>query len=210
MAAYLKHIDPNHLLEVGLEGFYGPSNAKKNQGVSFYEVGTDFITNNQNSLIDFATIHAYPSTWLENGSSDEEQVEFLRKWIEVHIDDAQNTLKKPMLLAEFGKSDKDSGFTVAKRDILMRTAYAAVYSSAQAGGAAAGSLFWQIMTEGAEDFEDGYEIFLSRTSSTTDIIFEESQRLAKIRRMYARLKNVGEWKKKNKGAAQIHGNGNGN
>lgn len=64
MAAFLKSIDSNHLLEAGLEGFYGASSAEKqfNPGLGF-PVGTDFISNNQIPGIDFATMHSYPDQW---------------------------------------------------------------------------------------------------------------------------------------------------
>ncbi|KAK1316216.1 Mannan endo-1,4-beta-mannosidase 7 [Acorus calamus] len=61
MATKVKSIDSNHLLEVGLEGFYGdsmPDRKKFNPGGLMF--GTDFISNNQISGIDFATIHTYP------------------------------------------------------------------------------------------------------------------------------------------------------
>lgn len=62
MAAYLKSIDSNHLLEAGLEGFYGESSPQKQANPGF-QVGTDFITNNQIPGIDFATLHSYPDQW---------------------------------------------------------------------------------------------------------------------------------------------------
>lgn len=64
MAAHVKSIDNHHLLEVGLEGFYGesvPERQKYNPNNN--PVGTDFITNNQIPDIDFATIHIYPEQW---------------------------------------------------------------------------------------------------------------------------------------------------
>jgi len=66
MAAYVKSIDTNHLLEVGLEGFYGqsvPSRKQFNPINSNGGVGSDFISNNLVPGIDFATIHAYPDQW---------------------------------------------------------------------------------------------------------------------------------------------------
>ena len=60
MASYLKSIDGNHLLEAGLEGFYGDSKKQSNPN---FQVGTDFIANNQIPGIDFATIHSYPDQW---------------------------------------------------------------------------------------------------------------------------------------------------
>lgn len=60
MASYLKSIDGNHLLEAGLEGFYGGSKQSSNPN---FQVGTDFIANNQIPGIDFATVHSYPDQW---------------------------------------------------------------------------------------------------------------------------------------------------
>ena len=63
MASYLKSVDGNHLLEAGLEGFYGES-APQNQEFNLnFHVGTDFIANNQIPDIDFATAHSYPDVW---------------------------------------------------------------------------------------------------------------------------------------------------
>ncbi|KAK4417082.1 Mannan endo-1,4-beta-mannosidase 7 [Sesamum alatum] len=63
MSAYVKSIDKNHLLEIGMEGFYGESMPEKKQNNPGYEVGTDFIANNRIPFIDFATIHLYPDQW---------------------------------------------------------------------------------------------------------------------------------------------------
>ncbi|KAL0903240.1 hypothetical protein M5K25_027600 [Dendrobium thyrsiflorum] len=47
MSAYVKTIDKNHLLEIGLEGFYGDYIVQRKQFNPGYDgVGTDFISNN--------------------------------------------------------------------------------------------------------------------------------------------------------------------
>ncbi|GMN35571.1 hypothetical protein TIFTF001_005379 [Ficus carica] len=184
MASYVKSIDGNHLLEAGLEGFYGPSKPQTN---SNFLVGTDFISNNQIPGIDFATVHSYPDQWL-SGSSSESQLAFLRSWLNDHIQDAQNILKKPVLFAEFGKSG-------AQRDELFNTVYSAIYSSASAGGSAVGGLFWQLLSQGMDSFRDGYEVVLSDSTSTVALISQESQKLNHIRKMYARLKNLDKLKR---------------
>lgn len=209
MASYLKSIDGNHLLEVGLEGFYGESKQQSNPN---FQLGTDFITNNQIPGIDFATVHAYPDQWLP-GSSDESQLSFLNSWLNDHIKDAQNILHKPVLFAEFGKSLKYSGKT--QRDQLYNTVYSAIYSSASGGGAAVGGLFWQLLAPGMDSFRDGYEVILSEDPSTANMIAQQSQKLGKIRKMYARLRNIEKWKKarENKSAQWSAGskdNNNGN
>ncbi|KAJ0087312.1 hypothetical protein Patl1_09180 [Pistacia atlantica] len=144
MASFLKSIDGNHLLEVGLEGFYGPSSSEKQQYNPNFQVGTDFITNNQIPGIDFATVHSYPDQWL-SGSSEESQLSFLNNWLNIHIQDAQNILQKPIILAEFGKSLRTS--SVNQRDQIFNIVYSAAYSSARGGGAAVGSMFWQLLAE---------------------------------------------------------------
>lgn len=61
MTGHFKSIDTNHLLEIGLEGFYG--NNKKQYNPNSMNFGTDFISNNQIRGIDFTTIHMYPDQW---------------------------------------------------------------------------------------------------------------------------------------------------
>lgn len=64
MAAYTKSIDSQHLLEIGMEGFYGDFVSDRKQfNPSYQSVGTDFIRTNLLKEIDFATMHAYPDIW---------------------------------------------------------------------------------------------------------------------------------------------------
>lgn len=65
MAAHVKSIDSNHMLEVGLEGFYGQTIPGKSSQINpdGMLIGSDFISNNQVPQVDFATIHVYPEQW---------------------------------------------------------------------------------------------------------------------------------------------------
>lgn len=63
MASYVKSIDRNHLLEAGLEGFYGQSTPQRKRVNPNLDIGTDFIANNLIPGIDFATVHSYPDQW---------------------------------------------------------------------------------------------------------------------------------------------------
>lgn len=66
MSAYVKSIDKNHLLTVGLEGFYGAQNPKKltvNPNEWAGMLGSDFVGNSKVSTIDFASVHIYPDHW---------------------------------------------------------------------------------------------------------------------------------------------------
>lgn len=70
MVAYIKSLDQKHLVTIGLEGFYGPraaeSSGVKNPGEWAASLGTDFIQNSAVDGIDFASVHAYPDSWLVN------------------------------------------------------------------------------------------------------------------------------------------------
>lgn len=67
MAEYVKSIDKNHLLTVGLEGFYGPVSPPEklsvNPGAWFSTLGSDFLRNSKASHLDFASVHVYPDQW---------------------------------------------------------------------------------------------------------------------------------------------------
>lgn len=128
-----------------------------------------------------------------SGSSYENQLTFLNTWLNDHIQDAQNILHKPVLFAEFGKSTKYSGSD--QRDQIFNAVYSAVYSSARAGGAAVGGLFWQLLVEGMDSFRDGYEVVLNENLSTANLISQESQKLIHIRKMYAKLRNIEKLKR---------------
>lgn len=194
MAAHVKSIDRNHLLEAGLEGFYGQSTPQRKSLNPGIDIGTDFIANNKIPGIDFATVHSYPDQWLSS-SNDQSQLSFLNNWLDAHIQDAQNIFRKPLLLTEFGKSSKDSGFNTYQRDQLFNTVYYKIYSSAKRGGVAAGGLFWQLLTEGMDSFRDGYEIILSQSPSTANIIAQQSHKLYQVRKIFARMRNVERWKR---------------
>ncbi|XP_068659699.1 mannan endo-1,4-beta-mannosidase 1-like [Aristolochia californica] len=177
MAAYVKSIDRNHMLEIGLEGFYGLSDKQHNP--NGYIFGTDFVTNNQMSEIDFTTIHAYADQWLQN-LSDEEQLSFSRNWTNTHIQFSQKVLKKPLVLGEFGKSWKDKGYSTSKRDAVFTVFYDIVDAFVTRGGPLSGALFWQLLVQGMDNLRDGYEVVLAESPSTANIIFQQSKKLSAL------------------------------
>ncbi|KAM0940757.1 putative mannan endo-1,4-beta-mannosidase [Dioscorea sansibarensis] len=183
MAAYTKSIDNKHLLEIGMEGFYGDSMPEKKQYNPGYQVGTDFITSNLLHTIDFATIHAYPDVWL-SGKSEADQTAFAQRWMWSHWDDASKILKKPIVIAEFGKSDKDAGYSVTARDKYMSTIYRNIYNFAKSSdGTFGGGLVWQLMAEGMQNYHDGYEIIISEHPSTAGLITRQSHAMASLNRL---------------------------
>lgn len=130
-----------------------------------------------------------------SSSNNENQLSFLNNWLDGHIQDAQFVLNKPILITEFGKSLKDPGFSSYQRDVLFNTVYYKIYASARHGGAAAGGLFWQLLTEGMDSFRDGYEIVLSENSSTANVISQQAHKLYQIRKIFARMRNFEMWRR---------------
>lgn len=130
-----------------------------------------------------------------SSTNEEDQVAFLNNWLSAHFLDAQYALKKPILVAEFGKSFKDSSYNTNQRDQLFRTVYYKIYSSAKRGGPASGALFWQLLTQGMESFDDGYGIMLGQTSSTGNVIAQQSHKLYLIRKIYGRIADERRWKR---------------
>ncbi|KAK8965167.1 Mannan endo-1,4-beta-mannosidase 1 [Platanthera guangdongensis] len=159
-----------------------------------FQVGTDFISNNQIPGIDFATLHSYPDQWLPR-SGDQFQLQFLNNWLDSHFRDAQFNLWKPLMATEFGKSSKDAGYSISQRDALFQTVYSKIYQSAKSGGAAVGCLFWQLLDDDMNSMRDGYEVVLDETTTTARIISTQSRQLRYIGRLYAMERNVARMKK---------------
>ncbi|XP_020868090.1 LOW QUALITY PROTEIN: mannan endo-1,4-beta-mannosidase 1 [Arabidopsis lyrata subsp. lyrata] len=185
MASYVKSIDSIHLLEIGLEGFYGdsiPERTVYNPGGRVL-TGTDFISNNQIPDIDFATIHIYPDSWLPLQSSRTgEQDTFVDRWIGSHIEDCNNIIMKPLLITEFGKSSKYPGFSLEKRNKFFKRVYDVIYDSARTGGSCTGGVFWQLTTNRTGLLGDGYEVFMQAGPNTTaQLIAEQSSKLRNLK-----------------------------
>jgi mannan endo-1,4-beta-mannosidase len=191
MAAHVKSIDGNHLLEVGLEGYYGESVPERKQYNPGYETGTDFISNNQIPEVDFTTIHIYPEQWTPR-LSDEDKAEFAEEWIKAHIEDSNLVLGKPLLVTEFGKSRRNEG-DIGKRGDYFENIFNMVYKSARNGGSCSGALFWQLMTPGMESWSDGYEVVLEQSPSTASIINQQSRNIASLTSYLARSLKISSY-----------------
>ncbi|GLJ16783.1 hypothetical protein SUGI_0289040 [Cryptomeria japonica] len=176
MAIYVKSIDRKHLLEIGTEGFYGPSSPDRdgfNPNTYATQVGTDFMRNHQALGIDFASVHIYPDSWISQSVSPS-HLTFVSSWIKAHIRDCDKILNMPVLFSEFGTSSRDPGYNSSYRETLIQTVYDNIMLSAKKGGAGAGSLIWQLFPEGVEYMADGYEVVLSKSPSIAKIMKAQS------------------------------------
>jgi mannan endo-1,4-beta-mannosidase len=139
-AAYIKSLDPNHLVTTGSEG--NPPGETM-----------DFKKTHDGPNIDYATIHIWPQNWgwydPMQPSSYEAAEGKARDYFEQHAAEAA-ALGKPLVLEEFGLArDRDPLHDIYNplsptdyRDRFYTAMYAEVYTSMIKGGPAAGDSFW--------------------------------------------------------------------
>ena len=65
MANFVKHLDSNHLVSIGEEGFFGEERpeAVHNPAGWAGQIGQDFVPDHMPAAIDFATMHTWPDNW---------------------------------------------------------------------------------------------------------------------------------------------------
>ena len=147
MSAYVKLLDPNHLVTVGGEGFYaGPGSNSEgptgdlsaNPADWAAKTGQDFVANHAPESIDFATIHLWPDNWNQSSTA------FQEEWIRSHAELASSVLKKPVIVQEFGKklADPETRGDLGERDSVYEMVNKLVESDVEEGGSLKGSLFW--------------------------------------------------------------------
>ncbi|KAJ0975475.1 hypothetical protein J5N97_017440 [Dioscorea zingiberensis] len=179
MASYVKSIDPVHLLDIGVEGFYGPSTPEKmvlNPNHCSGQSGTDFIRNHQALGIDFASVHIYPDSWLKHKDNNV-HLHFSKAWMCCHIDDADKMLGMPVVFGEFGVSRRNARFSFNYLDTFIYLIHKTLLKSTKKGGSGAGSLIWQLFPEGTENMDDGYAVVLSKSPTVSHILSLHSARL---------------------------------
>lgn len=92
MSAYLKQLDPNHMVGLGEQGYFnGRGTEWKYSGVT----GVDFDELIKINTLDWGSFHLYPNYWSE--SADWGQ----NNWIPEHLN-VSKSAGKPVLLGEFG------------------------------------------------------------------------------------------------------------
>ncbi|KAG1363843.1 mannan endo-1,4-beta-mannosidase 6 [Cocos nucifera] len=189
MSSHIKSLDKKHLVTVGLEGFYGPGRTERlrvNPGEWAATFGSDFLQNSADEHIDFASVHAYPDSWIPRASL-EEKVKYLSSWVDSHVNDSQNILKKPVLFLEFGSNLHAKKNGTYERDDLLNVVYDKVYESARKGQAGAGALIWQLMVEGMQKYHDEFSLIAWENPPTYKLIVQQSCRLL---RLFQRLKEI--------------------
>ncbi|KAF2143275.1 glycoside hydrolase family 5 protein [Aplosporella prunicola CBS 121167] len=138
ISAYIKSLDPNHMVTLGDEGF-GLSG-----GTSYpytYGEGVDFVKNLDIETIDFGALHLYPSSW---GVTND----FGNEWITAH-GAACATAGKPCLFEEYGVTSDHCNVEKPWQETALSTE------------GIAGDLFWDFgdTLSGGKTSDDGNTIF---------------------------------------------------
>ncbi|XP_042067897.1 mannan endo-1,4-beta-mannosidase 6-like [Salvia splendens] len=182
MAAYVKSLDQKHLVTVGLEGFYSlksNDSHRANPGKWAAMLGSDFVNNSAIKDIDFASVHAYPHSWIPEADL-EAKVKYLSRWVDAHISDGENVLKKAVLFTEVGAPLSNEIGGVHDRETILKTVYNKIYESAEKREAGAGVLIWQLLVQGVDEYRDKFSFIAWKYPSTYKLILEQSCRLKNV------------------------------
>ncbi|XP_022721049.1 mannan endo-1,4-beta-mannosidase 6-like [Durio zibethinus] len=182
MAAFVKSLDQKHLVTVGLEGFYGLNTTKGpevNPGEWAASLGSDFIQNSAIENIDFASVHAYPDSWIPHADLGT-KARYLTQWVDSHISDGDHVLRKPVLFTEVGSLVHVNKQGFADEDILLKTMYDKIYESAKKRQSGAGALIWQLLVEGVEEYGDRFSLVAWDNPSIYKLILKQSCRLQSV------------------------------
>ncbi|GMH32788.1 hypothetical protein BSKO_00622 [Bryopsis sp. KO-2023] len=173
MAAYVKSLDPNHLVMVGLEGFFGESTPKYHHanpytnsrgvlgtrhnetGPQYYGYdavceGTNFVKNHEAKNVDLASAGLFPSLW--TSCNETCTLDFVRTWVRSHLE-ASQVLGKPFLLSEMAVAKP-----IRTRNRIYKAVFDELHAAAQEGHYVAGSLVWTVAAGTFPDF-DGYSVY---------------------------------------------------
>jgi mannan endo-1,4-beta-mannosidase len=149
-AAYIKSLDPNHLVTTGTEGRWGCEN------------DMDLFEKIHSSKdIDYLTMHIWPFNWSwlkpqDMAGTIDKAIENTGKYMDEHLEVARR-LKKPIVFEEFGLPR--DGFTFAPgspvtlRDRYYDYSFGRVLESARKNDCMAGANFWSFSGNGKPNVE---------------------------------------------------------
>jgi mannan endo-1,4-beta-mannosidase len=188
MSAYVKSIDPNHLVTTGIEGFYSGVNAGRNTDSWMSSNGQDFISNHQHATIDFATAHVWPLNWGWNPIGNPSYAQGRAAlYLQRHLEDCDNVLGKPLLIEEFGIPRDNSGKGInggptTIRDAFFTACFNLCQTSAVSGGSCGGTALWILFDDGSAAWDDGNGVFLPYDTSTDVVLTDHARDMSRMRR----------------------------
>lgn len=147
-SAYIKSLDPNHMVCIGDEGFGLAGGASGDYPYSTGP-GLDFSANLAVPDIDFGTYHLYPSSWGESDS-------WGPGWISAHAT-AAAAVGKPVIMEEYGSDTHADEASWATEVLDTNTA---------------GLMFWQYgdTLSTGQTANDGYTMYYGTSEFTTLVV----------------------------------------
>lgn len=174
MSEYVKSLDENHLVSFGGEGFFDTNPLSFDWCYNGAQ-GTNFPDVLNVKTIDYGTFHMYPEHWGKSLSSD-----WSIQWIKNHLQ-YQNRTKKPVVLEEFGITEKEKRVEIYTKwyNVLMEQDAAADH-------------FWMLAGRMADRKtkypDDGYTIY----KEDTEILKVISQHSNQMQKKNKLLLSLGE------------------
>ncbi|KAG2493965.1 hypothetical protein HYH03_007895 [Edaphochlamys debaryana] len=166
-SSFVRSLDPQHLITLGLEGFLGPSTPELHEHNPYSTAanhGADFLALCSLPCIDLACIHLYPDQWCPLESSPAQLKSFMRGWLHTHAALCGGRLGKPLALTEFGKREprsyhgRDCAFNMDRTQVYEEVLDCCLELAA-GGGPLAGVCAWMLAARQYPDY-DGYTLKL--------------------------------------------------
>ena len=167
MSAFVKSLDPNHLVSVGDEGFLNGGGEhwtyKANDGV-------DHAALLSLPHVDFGTFHMYPQDWRV-------APEWADGWIRDHLEIARRA-GKPTLLEEYGfKVKREDERGAIEEGLAEREASYRRWNELLLRGGGAGSLFWMLADREGQGLYPDYDRYtIYRGQETSALLTSIAQR----------------------------------
>ncbi|GAQ84226.1 Glycoside hydrolase [Klebsormidium nitens] len=200
MSSFLRNEDPNHLISVGLEGWFGattpdlqmlnpPTTSK--YPIEWNETeGSDFVVNNILPSVDFAAMSIWDH-WLPTNSTSGESLrplvllQFWEKWITGHISASERFLDKPVLLEAIGvRRASQEG-----RNPFFKLAFDLMFESFKGRGAGAGTCFWMLSDDAYPDY-DGSTVYYPAHASTGVLIKAQAEKVQILAKREERIRYI--------------------
>ena len=149
MSAFLQHdLGVGQLVTTGMEGFYGE--------------GTHFVEQHGLPDINVAGFHVYPDHWRLSPRQ-------VRRWVQDHLRDAKQKLKKPVMLDEFG-------LMVPPNSMEQRNQHFRDVLTLCEEGDADVACFWMLYEEGHPNF-DHFGVYSPQDAETIAILREYADKV---------------------------------
>ncbi|KAL8336567.1 hypothetical protein RB601_000404 [Gaeumannomyces tritici] len=182
MSAYIKTLDPNHLVTWGGEGgFFHNSTDNRYDG----STGGDFDAEIALPSVDFGVYHSYPDWW---GKS----VEWVETWIRDHAA-AGRAARKPVVHEEYGwMTDRARKEILGRESNITRLEAVGRWQALQVAEKQS-DMYWQFGWAGysyGRNHDDGFTIYLE-DKEAQELVYAHAARMDKLNGGKCKKSSVG-------------------